>query len=61
MTIFDSIKYPIVNWEQASEIYPTLPKGVKAAYQKWCTEKNGSKSTLIHMSMLRKFILEYEE
>lgn len=62
MTIFDSIKYPIVDFEDARNTFPLLPESIRKDFNKWYVESGVSRPSGYHqLAHLRKLIGEYND
>lgn len=60
MSLFDTIKYPILDWDQAQEMFIQLPYDIQNKYRKWSANR-GHLDGDLHLAELRKIISEHEE
>lgn len=60
MSLFDAIRYPVVDANQATELFTTLPDKIRAEYMHWASDHRNA-NVFGQLDALRRIILEHEE
>lgn len=61
MTVFDLIRFPFRDWEQAQIDFMLLPESIVTEYHYWVDEEADDIEKEARLAKLRQLVSDYEE